>query len=88
MDMEVPVFAFLSFTGMKGYFLGTNKINSTSIFNKKEHLDRNELLLPEIIIEDLNVNEKVLKQWFDRVWNAFGYRRSMSYDDEGNRITK
>lgn len=39
---------------------------------------------PEIVIEDSEIDvEKILKPWFDMVWNACVFSRSLNFDDSG-----
>ncbi|EDN71195.1 hypothetical protein BGP_3297 [Beggiatoa sp. PS] len=41
--------------------------------------------LPEIVIDSFEVNpEKLLKEPFKMIWNAFGFSHSLNYDDKGN----
>jgi len=45
---------------------------------------RNVMIFPNVIIDDFDADlTMVLKPIFDSVWNAFGYPRSMNYDDNG-----
>lgn len=48
-------------------------------------IDRNDLLVPEILIEDISLSaESTLRIAFDSVWNAAGQPQSPFYDAEGN----
>ncbi len=48
-------------------------------------IDRDELLIPDVVIEDLSIKpEECLKPVFDSIWNACGYERCPDYDNEGN----
>ena len=45
-------------------------------------IDRDILLLPEIVIESYDVIAKdILRHCFDSIWNACGFPRSLNYDD-------
>ena len=75
-------FVFLSLLKVKGY-----KIYNELGFlrDKNVSIDRDNLLLPEIHIEDLNKfsSPDVMKPAFDRVWNACGYIGSRNYNKDG-----
>ncbi|MDP3013117.1 MAG: hypothetical protein Q8M92_02660, partial [Candidatus Subteraquimicrobiales bacterium] len=85
LNVETPVFVFLSLVGVKGYTMATN----TLVFRnerRRDHylIDRDCLLLPEIIIEDYASNiENLMKNCFDSLWNACGYSSSPHYNEEG-----
>ncbi|MCK4358169.1 MAG: ATP-binding protein [Candidatus Cloacimonetes bacterium] len=45
--------------------------------------DRNLLILPEIFINDYNIDvESQLKPYFDMVWNAYGIPQSLNYNKD------
>ncbi len=75
-----PLYFFLSLIDMKDFRLGVD-----SFFDQGETLDRDLVLVPEVIIEAQAADlPALLKPAFDTVWNAFGYERSFNYDDAGN----
>ncbi len=79
LKIEPPVFLFLSFIGYKGY-----RIIEREPLMMKESIDRDILLLPEVIIENFEEEaSQILKYCFDALWNAFGYSKSQNYNDEG-----
>ena len=82
LNVELPVFIFLSLVGVKGYSMAVNKRVS---YNDEVHtIDRDVLLLPEIVIESYNVIAKdVLRPCLDSIWNACGFPGSLNYDDTG-----
>ncbi len=50
-------------------------------------IDRDILLLPEIVIESYDViAEDILRPCFDSIWNACGFPRSPNYDDTGEWV--
>jgi hypothetical protein len=77
--IETPVFALLSILGARGYGIATGGIQR---FPKQ--IDRDDLLLPDVMIEDYAVvPATVLRPAFDAVWQAAGFARSLSYDPSG-----
>lgn len=52
-------------------------------------IDRDVLLVPEVVVEDFNVaSDQVMKPIFDAVWNAAGWPGSHNYDNAGNWIRR
>lgn len=89
LNIELPIFVFLSLTEVKGYSMftrGTSKIRDDEN-NNIPKIDRNVLLLPEVLIETYDCSpEKVLKPCFDSIWNACGYPYSHYYNEKGEWI--
>jgi hypothetical protein len=80
-SVPLPLAVVLSMTGVKGAELTADRFSS---FNDPTPIDRDVLLLPEVIVEDSNANiPRVMRPVFDAVWNAAGYERSFNYDDAG-----
>jgi hypothetical protein len=51
------------------------------------HFDRDTLLLPDILVEDLGEDVgRLFRPAFDAVWQASGWSRCHHYDAEGKRI--
>jgi hypothetical protein len=83
--VELPIFIFLTLVGVKGYFMSVGQ----GMFKERGEyeIDRDILLLPEVIIENYNTAAgDVLKPCFDAMWNACGFLKSPNYDDAGKRI--
>ncbi len=63
-----------------------------SLLNVRNHtllrgygIDRENLQLPEILIEDYSADiARLLRPSFDALWQACGHEKSPNYDDEGN----
>lgn len=86
-NVEPPVFMFLTLVGVKGYLMGldTSKYYIDEIYA----IDRDILLLPEVVIENYDVQaQDVLKPCFDSVWNACGFSRSFYYNERGEWAPK
>jgi len=83
LDIQPPVYVALSLLRVAGYYMAVG--NDFDPFDRK-YIDRSELLLPEIAVEDLSKDPYiVLRPSFDMVWNAAGWPRSMNYYDDGSR---
>ncbi|MCJ7654562.1 MAG: ATP-binding protein [Dehalococcoidia bacterium] len=77
--VEPPIFVFLTLLGVKGYRMGTDRIDELDELNA---IDRDIILSPEILIENYQViAEDVLMPCFDSIWNACGFSSSWNYKD-------
>lgn len=78
-----PLVLFVSLIGVKGYKLAVSQ--SLDTWRRHTHLiDRDLLLLPEVVIEDMIVDSaNLLRPIFDAVWNSAGWIKSYGYDDSG-----
>ena len=87
LEVEPPIFIFLSLLGVKGYSMG---IDTWRYDIEEIHtIDRDILQLPEVIIENYDeAAEKMLKPCFDSIWNACGFSRSFYYNDAGEWAPK
>lgn len=81
-----PLFVMLSLLGVKGYSLTANENYG---FSDGREIDRDDLLVPALQQDAFELDlSKLLRPVFDRVWNAGGFRQSLSYDQSGNRKAK
>jgi len=81
---ELPVFVFLNLLEVKGYRMAFREWRLTGSVNT---IDRDLLLLPEVLIETYEVNpDAVLRPLFDSIWNACGYAGSPYYDEAGKWV--
>ncbi len=78
-EVDPPIFAFLTITGVKGYYHTAKDISGTIY-----PVDRDILVLPEIVIEKIEVDSveigKIMRPCFDSIWNACGISKSPNYD--------
>jgi hypothetical protein len=83
LEIEPPIWCFLSFVGVKGA-----RIPTEGYFpDERRDIDRDVLLLPESNIDNLEVSgARILRPLFDLVWNASGYARSPNFDADSNWI--
>lgn len=83
MSIYPPLVLLVSLIGVKGYKLAVSQ--SLDIWRQHTHLiDRDLLLLPEVVIEDMIIDSaKLLRPIFDAVWNSAGWLKSYGYDDSG-----
>jgi hypothetical protein len=76
----LPIFAVVTLLNVNNYRM--------SSYNSEAHshpIDRADLRLPEIMIEDFNLDvARLLRPTFDALWQASGLEKSLNYDDEGN----
>ena len=83
LGVEPPILCMLTLVGVKGYTLWPDPAR---FFTRLHAVDRDILVVPEIVIEDFNIDTpRVLKPIFDPVWQAMGFAGSINYDESGNR---
>lgn len=81
LDIEPPACILLSLLGVKDYFLHNGE---TYQYYHPTPLDRDALILPDILIEDYSdLVEQQMRPVIDQLWNAFNYKGSVSYDQDG-----
>jgi hypothetical protein len=79
-----PVVVALTFVQVRGLKLATNR-NGYDEYGQPIATDT--LILPETVVADLSIPaDKVLRPFFDLVWNASGFPRSLNFDADGNWI--
>ena len=83
LEITLPIFVFLTLLGVKGYSMETSK-GLTFLDEKHTHIiDKNILMVPEIIIENFDIKAELsLKPCFDSIWNASGYEQSLNYNQD------
>jgi len=82
LGVEPPDFVMLGLLGVRGYSMAVD--SSRFPFAAAHPIDRDALILPEIMLDTLECDaSQILKPIFDSVWNATGWPRSMSYDENG-----
>jgi hypothetical protein len=85
--VELPIFMFLTLLQVKGYSMSVDR--SRFSFDGVHAIDRDVVLLPEIVIESYDVKaECILRICFDSIWNACGLPRSFNYDDTGEWVAE
>ena len=81
LGIELPIFIFLDLLGVKGYSMTTSRLT----FVGGETIDREMLLLPEIVVYSYEEGAAhILKPAFDSIWNSCGFPRSLNYNEEGD----
>jgi hypothetical protein len=85
LNVELPIFIFLTLVGVKGYSMAVDR--QRYWVDEVHTIDRDILLLPEIVIESYDVIAKdILRPCFDSIWNACGFPISLNYDDAGEWV--
>jgi hypothetical protein len=82
LGIDPPVYFFISLLGIKEYRFAVSEI----MFFGSDALpaDRDDFVLPEGSFEDLSHTPDVaFRPFFDMIWNAYGYKRSFNYDENG-----
>lgn len=80
-----PVVVALTLTNARGFGMS----NPMSYMETSFLIDRETLVLPEAIVQDLSVEPfEILKPMFDLVWNACGFAASRNFDNEGKWVQR
>jgi len=80
-DVNPPILVLLTFCGVKDWCLAADMRFMRHI----RLIDRDLLLLPEVLIEELPRDlPRLLRPTFDALWNACGLAQSLNYDEKGN----
>lgn len=81
LEVNPPFIVMLSFLGVRGHVVALSGRPDL----RRNKIDRDNLLLPDIILESYEVNLiDAMKDIFNMVWNASGFPRSMNFDEAGN----
>jgi predicted HTH transcriptional regulator len=81
--VQTPIYLFLHLVNVKGYGLGSTRLRQP--FYGERGIDRDLLQLPEIVLQNYPINvASILKDWFEPIWNACGFEKCLSYDENGN----
>ena len=84
LGVQPPIFVMLTVLHILGYTIANENFRALIDSYEVHPIERENLVFPEIIVEDFNeLADVILKPLFDVLWNASGWGGSWSYDDEG-----
>jgi hypothetical protein len=85
LGVEPPLYVMLSLLEVSGYVMAVSK----PFPGDKVPIDRDTLVLPEVLLEDRGAEPaRVIRPAFDAIWNACGWPGSINYDDKGNWVER
>jgi len=82
--VQPPFSLYLTLVQVQGYEM---KLNKPILGVNPVPIDKDELKLEEIYVEDYSETEdipRLVQPWFDEIWNACGMFKSFNYDENGN----
>ena len=80
LEVEPPYVLFVSLLGVRGIHLGVDLSRGLNL----EPLDRDVLMLPELIIDTGTIEPDIeLKPLLDTLWQSFGVHGCIDYDESG-----
>jgi hypothetical protein len=83
LGVPLPLIVMMTLFGVKGYGIATG--STWSNFRPTHTIDRDALLLPDVLIEDYNTPADVaLKPIFDALWQAGGMNGCQHYNEKGH----
>jgi hypothetical protein len=81
----LPLIVMVTFFGLKGFGMATSSASLN--FRPIHTIDRDTLLLPDVLLEDYNTPaDVVLKPIFDAFWQSAGFPACQHYDNQGRWI--
>jgi len=86
LGIEFPVVIFLDFLGVKDLKIVYHRKDAH--FDNIHPIDRENLNLPRLIINEPVDTKKIFKSSFDRIWMACGYPRCYDYNEAGEFIAE
>ena len=79
LSMPLPIFAAISLLGVRNYRMPYGSSN------QGQPIDRDNLLLPEVLIEEYGPRfARYLRPSFDALWQACGHEQDLNYDEDGD----
>jgi len=82
LGVPLPLIITLTLTGVKGYGIASGSVYQN--FRPTHTIDRDTLLLPDVLLEDYTTSaDVVLKPIFDALWQAGGMNGCQHYDEKG-----
>ena len=82
--VTLPLVVMLGVFGAKGYWVQSERHNRPN----GHTIDRDNLLLPDVMIEDSETETDVLlRPVFDALWQASGWSHCRDYDDQGRHMS-
>lgn len=79
LSMPLPIFAAISLLGVRNYRMPYGSSN------QGQPIDRDNLLLPEMLIEESGPRfTRYLRPSFDALWQACGHEQDLNYDEDGD----
>jgi hypothetical protein len=89
LGVSLPIIVMITLLEMKDISIVIRGFGQTVIpseYGVQRPIDRNTLLIPEIMLEVFEADyEEVLEQSFHTIWNAAGWTGSPAYDEKGKR---
>ena len=94
LGIDLSIYLFLTLINVKDYkfhidtdFRIIHEVRRKIIGDNKITFDRNNLVFPEIIINDYKqLPEEILRPTLNLVWNSVGLTRDFNYDEDGKWI--
>jgi len=85
LNVNCPIILMITFLSIKDYWMDS----SNPYLHADNSVDRDILLLPEVIINDYSERvELLIKPIFDSLWQAFGFSKCRHYNDKGEWVLK
>lgn len=81
--VDAPLALSVTFLRVRGFSMGVDTSNLFVRDLASRVIDRDSVLLPEVLIEGDSVTAEMLKPMFDVMWQAAGWEQSRNFDEQG-----
>ena len=82
LEVPGPYYLLVALLNVKG--TRVTSARRDHFLSESRTIDLENLILPEVLLENADVSiENEMRTSFDMIWNACGWRRSFSYDENG-----
>ena len=82
LSIPPPIAILLTLTGVRGFKMAL----PSGYIKKPDPIDRDSLVIPEIISEGYAPADQIIKPMFDSIWNASAWPHSPYFNEAGNWI--
>lgn len=80
--IPLPIFVSVSLLDVRGYQM---PIHGSVWQQTGQAIDRDHLLLPELLVEDYSSDiGRLARPMFDALWQSSGHEKSLNYGEDGN----
>jgi hypothetical protein len=82
LEVPGPYYLLVAFLNVKG--LRVSPRDRGQFIREIKTIEQENLILPEVLLENVDISiESEMRSTFDMIWNAGGWQRSFSYDEQG-----
>jgi hypothetical protein len=89
LDIPGPYYVLIALLNARGLRVSPDRRHALLGSPNVGTIQQNHLILPELLVENTDVAiESAMRSSFDMIWNAAGWERSFSYDENGHHTNE